>query len=120
MTYLIKRNANMTLKEFLLNDLEWSNEDFEQVAKTGCQGGVGSLIYYTETNSIYEQHKDEIWAIAEQMADDMGVTTIELVASFSNSNVINCSNTFNQVLVWFAVETICQQVKIEKEELDNE
>jgi hypothetical protein len=80
----------------------------EDVANYGCAGGsVGSLIYYTDTVRFYNRHKDAIWQLIYEDAEQAGETPLQFVASLGGAMQVEDVTTFENLLAWYACETVC-------------
>ena len=82
----------------------YSHKELADIAKYGCSGGVGGMIYYTETGAIYRKFAHELHDILADYKDQVGnfpdYVTEELghFPSFANS------------VVWLCVEMVAQEI----------
>ncbi len=97
-----------TIKEWLTEGEK--NETFliSDIAKHGCAGGIGGLIYYNETTSFYNDHEDEIWAILTDAADAAGIKNGLMLYNICKDP--SSLTTLKNDLVWFAVEVAAQEL----------
>ncbi len=93
--------------------------ELKEVYEHGCASGcISGLIYYRETNDIYSRFKDQIWEILQETADQMGFdNVIELLASNDKAS-LDTPQTFENHMVWFAVEIIAGQLVQEQEQME--
>ena len=97
-----------TIKEWLTEGEK--NETFliSDIAKHGCAGGIGGLIYYNETTSFYNDHETEIWAILTDAADAAGIKNGLMLYNICKDP--SSLTTLKNDLVWFAVEVAAQEL----------
>lgn len=57
-------------------------DSLEDVYNHGADGGFNGFIYYCDTLEFYRRYKKEIIQLAEQMSDDLGMDTIEMIMNF--------------------------------------
>ena len=75
----------------------YSQNELADIANHGCSGGVGGMIYYTETEAIYRKFAHELHDILADYKDQVGnfpdYVTDELghFPSFANAVVWLCS-----------------------------
>ena len=81
------------------------------IAKHGCSGGVAGLTYYNETCAFYDKHKDEIWDMLYDMSEDQGFSIPFLISDFNGARNVSCEDTFKNLLVWWAVERVAQNIE---------
>ena len=94
---------------------DWIFKHFDRgtlkdIVNFGCQCGFPGLTMYRETTALYNQYKDDIWAILYQDAESLGYSVPELIASFGGAKNICNSDSFENLLVWYAAEKIAYQV----------
>jgi len=85
------------------------SEDLADIARHGCSSGFSGLAYYTETVALFDKYRDDIFEILGEMADSMGQTILELVASFNGAEDVGSFEQFANLCVWAAVEEIARQ-----------
>ena len=59
-----------TFKEWMLDNYE--HPDWENIDYSGCQNGVSGLVYYEETNAIYDRFSHELHDILAEYKDKIG------------------------------------------------
>lgn len=86
---------------------QYSHNELADIGNYGCAAGWSGLIYYSETTELYKKHKESIWELLQEHADEMGCSSVMEMLSQGN-NIDNCtdSTTFENYLVWFAAELI--------------
>lgn len=88
---------------------QWLQDNYTQneladMANHGCTGGVGGMIYYTETEELYKRFSSELHDILDNFKDQVGewpdyvVRELGHYPSFCNS------------VVWFCSEFIAQEL----------
>ena len=97
-----------TIKEWLTEGEK--NETFliSDIAKHGCAGGIGGLIYYNETASFYDEHEDEIWTILSDAADAAGIANGLMLYNICKEPT--SMRVLKNDLVWFAVQVAAQEL----------
>lgn len=104
---------HITLVEWVKNNLE---DNLQDIQKHGCAGGFSGITCYYETTALYNQFQEEIWERVVDLAEDFGKTPLELIAEFGGADNVECEGTFKNLLVWFAVEEIANELVEEEEE----
>ena len=107
-----------TIKEWVLDQYELHT--IKDITNYGMIGGFSSLITYNETVAFHDEHEQEIWDMLEEDATDQGCTIIELIASFNGQKDVGSTYQFKNMLAWYAVERICNEIMREKEEEQTE
>ena len=109
-------------KDIILNNIEegYIVEFFEDLMNNGCVSGmIGELIYYKDTLSFYNRHKDEINEMLSELLGACGFSCpSELFGEKWDENDPLVLETNNQnLLAWFAFEetarTIAENLGIE-------
>jgi len=86
-----------------------TKDDIRAIAEYGCvNGACNDLIYYSDTVDFYDNHKEEIWEIVSQFAEELDMTVLSFVNSEDGS--VDSDITFKNKMAWLAVEIICDQV----------
>ena len=101
----------MNIKEWLRKGEKEDVFLISDIAKHGCTGGVGGLIYYRETTTFHDEHEEEIWDLAAEYAENEGCKLMELVGRIAK-NAGSISQLKND-LVWWAVEVRAQEMQLE-------
>jgi len=88
---------------------QWLQDNYEQnsladMANHGCTGGVGGMIYYTETEAIYKQFSNELHEILDNFKDQVGEWPDYVVSDLGNYPA------FCNSVVWFCAEFIAQEL----------
>ena len=84
------------------------------IAKHGCAGGIGGLVYYSETASFYDEHEDEIWTILSDAADAAGIANGLMLYNICKQPT--SMRVLKNDLVWFAVQVAAQELADNLEE----
>jgi len=113
---MIENKFTLWIKE------QYSLDTLRNISQEGCISGIAAgLCYYSETAEVYKSFKEEIWEILRERTDDYGYdNVIKMVAEIAGNRYdLNESYTFENYLVWFAVEDVAYrlvQIEEEKEE----
>jgi hypothetical protein len=103
-----------TINSWLLQGEKDENFLISDIAKHGCAGGIGGLIYYSETASFYDEHEDEIWTILSDEADAAGIANGLMLYNICKEPT--SMRTLKNDLVWFAVQVAAQHLEDNLEE----
>ena len=77
----------------------------------GCQSGmVSSLIYYTDTTAFFKEHRQEIQALATELADGCGCSIGDLLRGWDKSDPFANETTNQNLLAWFGFEETARQL----------
>ena len=98
-----------TINSWLLQGEKEERFLISDIAKHGCAGGIGGLIYYNETSAFYDDHETEIWTILSDEADAAGIANgLMLYNICKNPDDLT---TLKNDLVWFAVEVAARELQ---------
>ena len=78
------------------------------IAKHGCAGGIGGLVYYKETSAFYDDHGAEIWAMVSDAADAAGILNGLMLYNICKNP--DSLEILKNDLVWWAVELAAQDL----------
>ena len=94
------------LRKYVENWISQNPEKIEDVLNYGCIGGsVNELIYYSDTLKFYDDYKEEINDLINQLGIE--ITTLN---GFDSSDIL-CLETNNQnLLAWFGFEVTLSQL----------
>jgi len=98
-----------TIEQWLLQGEKDDVFTIEDVAAHGCEGGVGGLIYYKETEAFHDQHQEEIWQLVNEFAEDSGQSTLKYLSNVLGDKVTSVT-TLKNYLCWFAVEVVASRI----------
>lgn len=93
-----------TFKEWVANQYEL--DELKDIYIHGCESGcAGGLIYYSETNALYDQFADEIHEIVYDYFIDCG-------GSIPNTILdrLGCLEHFKNQMVWCCAEIIASEI----------
>ena len=86
-----------------------TKDDIQAIAEYGCVNGCcNDLIYYSDTVDFYDNHKEEIWEIVSQFAEELDMTVLSFVNS--EDGFVDSDITFKNKMAWLAVEITCDQI----------
>ena len=89
----------------------FSNSDLRDMIRHGVSSGFGGLTYYRDTCKLYDKFSDEIWNLLYDDAQNMGYNNVLkfIVECFRDSDISD-EVDFKNLLVWYAVERIAQNI----------
>ena len=100
----IKKHSNMEEDEIM------------QAGQHGADAGWPGFTYYTDTVKFYDKNADDIWELANLMADDLGEkSTLEMIGKFNGAKNVSSDDTFKNLMSWFALEEIGHWLESMKE-----
>ena len=102
-----------SIKDWLLQGEKDESFLISDIAKHGCAGGIGGLIYYNETTAFYDDHEDEVWQELSDAADAAGIANGLMLYNICKNPT--SLRTLKNDLVWFAVEVCAQQLVASRE-----
>ena len=114
--YVFWRKYMTTIKQWILETQ--SPEDIQSISDNGCINGTcNELIYYDDTVEFYDNHKDEIWEMLREEAENFGYKNVfEFLGTWSNySKDVDDDTTFKNLLAWWAVENVCYEIIFNEE-----
>ncbi len=104
-----------TIKQHIIDTYE--PETIKDIAEKGCATGIAcDLIYYSDTVEFHDKHEEEIWNLLHDDASDQDITIMELIAQFNGQQHVSNMYEFKNLLAWYAVETVANQIINENED----
>ncbi len=97
-----------TINSWLLQGEKEERFLISDIAKHGCAGGIGGLVYYRETSSFYDDHEAEIWAMVSDAADAAGIANGLMLYNICKNP--DSLEILKNDLVWWAVEVAAQDL----------
>lgn len=90
-----------TFVQFMVDNYETS--ELQDIAQHGCASGCASgMIYYSETQALFEQYKDDLFEIMENWAEETGESpSIKITDGFTQ---------FANAVVWFCAEVTAYEL----------
>jgi hypothetical protein len=82
----------------------YEHNQLADIANHGCSGGVGGMIYYTETEAIYKRFAHELHEIIAEYKDETGELPAYIVNDLDNHP------SFMNSMVWFCAEWIAHEL----------
>lgn len=110
---MTNKNDCETLREWVIN--QFDADEINEMAQHGASGGFTGLIYYSETTELYKKYNKDIWEMLNEDSENSGCSIFELINTFGMSKNVGSKETFENLLVWYAVENIAQNIISEKE-----
>ncbi len=108
----------LTFKEWMLN--QFDRDELSDICTHGANAGWPGLIYYSDTNNLYEKYSEDIWEMLYEDYQSHGsASCLELINSFSSVKDVNSDDQFKNLLVWYAAERIAFEIT-ECDETDTE
>lgn len=83
---------------------QYTHNELADIANHGCAGGVGGMIYYTETANLYKRFSEELHEIVAEYHDSVGQWP-NYVADEMGDFV-----RFANAMVWFCAEWVAHEV----------
>jgi len=97
-----------TINSWLLQGEKEERFLISDIAKHGCAGGIGGLVYYRETSAFYDDHEAEIWAMVSDAADAAGILNGLMLYNICKNP--DSLEILKNDLVWWAVEVAAQDL----------
>jgi len=122
LTYKTETPLQREVKQIILNNIEedYIVEFFEDLMNNGCVSGmISELIYYKDTLSFYNRHKDEI---NEMLSEILGACGFDCPSQlfgdkWDNNDPLALETQNQNLLAWFVFEetsrTIAENLGIE-------
>lgn len=125
-TVLENTNISATLVRSVVRSMggiDSMNDTFQDVCNNGADGGYGNFVYYSDTVEFTRKNKKAILEMAEEQAQDFGISLGEMFTSFkcfkgySESEIFraiydhrsNDRTTIFNGLSWYALEEVCRE-----------
>lgn len=84
------------------------DESIINAGEHGAAAGWNGFVSYNQTNQFYQENEAMIWAALEDVADDMGMPVLQLIAGFQTAKDVTSEITFKNMLAWYALEAVGQ------------
>jgi len=108
------------LEKFVFNWLNEKATDYDSGIKGvledlfhgGCASGfVSDLIYYSDTIAFYRDHKDDIWDLAIEQAEEVGHKNVfEMLAILNGTENVGGTDQFENLMAWYAFEETARRL----------
>lgn len=89
-------------KQWMIDN--YSHDELADIANHGCTGGVGGMIYYTETEAIYKRFAHELHEILAEYKDHTGEFPSYVINDLDNYP------SFMNSLVWLGAEWVAHEI----------
>ena len=86
----------------------YDREELEDIARYGCSGGIGGMIYYHETNALYDLHAEELHDMIYEYEQSTGEMPRYVI------DELGCLTGFKNAVVWFCAELMAQELTSEE------
>jgi hypothetical protein len=105
----VAKPRHKTFRKWLLATL--SKDELADLARHGADAGWQGLTYTRDTVELFDAYGDEIWDMAYEVAEQYGTKNVlEFIAGFQRADMASSLDGFKNLMVWFAAETIAQEV----------
>ena len=117
------------LQKAVLNQLGYdtltteAKETLTDITNHGLNGGFTGFIYYTDTTKFYTDNKKLILSMANEQAEDFGISISEMVAGFGCCNespheveawLLDLDEDYDtslpNCLAWYAAEEVAREL----------
>lgn len=99
--------AKSTIRAWVKNHL--SKSDLRDINSHGADSGFGGITYTSDCVRLFDRYADEIWNMAVNEAEEMDCRNIcEMISQFNRTDMLQSWDTFRNLMLWFAVETIAR------------
>lgn len=102
-----RRYKQKTFKGWMSKN--FNKDELHDLANHGAVCGFSGLIYYTQTNALYQKFHDEIWEMVREDAEGQGLDPLKLISEFGGAKNVVDKATFDNLLVWYAAEKIAYE-----------
>jgi hypothetical protein len=85
-----------TFKAWMLDNHD--HEDWLNINQSGCENGISGLIYYYETNELYDTFSDEMHDILSEYQNMTGEMPSYIIKHLDNAT------SFKNAVTWFVAE----------------
>lgn len=83
----------------------YSIEELNEICRHGCVSGcAGTMIYYSQTNDLYDQFAHELHDKLGDWIDEIGETPEFITKELGNAS------TFKNAMVWFVAEQYANEI----------
>jgi len=89
-------NKYTSFKHWMLDTYELP--DWENIEHSGCINGVSGLIYYSETNDLYDAFAHELHDVLAEYKDMTGEFPASVIDKLGDAS------SFKNEVVWFVAE----------------
>lgn len=88
------------------------SEQAHDIANHGADCGFPHITYTTDTVELFDKFGAEIWEMAVQDAEVMGCKNVaEMIAGFGRADMLADLDTFKNLMVWYACETLARETE---------
>ena len=109
----ITHMTTATMQTFDILGHEFDMDALNDIATHGCAAGVSGFIYSSELHDIYQEHEDDIMALLDEYAFDLGEQNgFRMVLNSMDRRGIEYDTlqTFKEQAVWMFVELFAVQL----------
>ncbi len=101
-------NTYETLLQAIKEHSSLDNDEIIQAGEHGADAGWGGFCYTGDCCRFYQANKESIWELLNECAEDQGEHPMTLVASFGRKDMATSADGFENLLAWFALESVGQ------------
>lgn len=88
----------------------FSADERKDIVEHGANCGYHHLTYYTDTVKLHDKFENEIWDKLYDDAENQGMSTMELIASFNGGKDIGNLSQLKNLLVWYIAEETAREL----------
>ena len=82
----------------------YSQDELADISNHGCTGGVGGMVYYSETEALYKRFATELHEILEDYREQVGEYPDYVTKELGHFQ------SFSNCMVWFCAEYIAREL----------
>jgi len=83
----------------------YSKDELKEISQHGCVSGIaGTMIYYSQTNDLYDEFSHELHDKLGEWIDEIGETPEFIAKELGNAS------TFKNAMVWFVAEQYANEI----------
>lgn len=109
--------AAQSLKDYIIENYS-EDGDIEVIAEHGCASAISGMIYFHETIGLYNRFERDLWETLGQLANEISDgNVLKMMGEGEYGKLIADNDSFKNYMVWAAVEEICMQLVLEREDM---
>jgi hypothetical protein len=95
-------------------DATYTDDDFYNIYHSGCQNGISGMIYYSETNDLYDAFSADLHEILSEYKDMAGEMPEYVIKN------LDSARGFKNAVVWFCAEWLADEYVTRKQTEEEE
>ena len=96
------------------------DDQLAEVAEHGSEAGWSGFTYYKDTCVFYDQHKELIWEVLVDQADEFGVDPMQFISQFGVAKSVADVFMFENMMAWYGLETAAKKATEFREDDDDQ